>query len=205
MEKTKAQIRKEHPVFSGVIKYFPDAIMMLANVSWRGNEQHHPGTPLHWDRTKRKLLGAHSLYYRKKLRMKRQNKKRIKKKIGFSFEQDSGIFDYYFQVYIGMPTGRIVKDLKKYKNTESLVEAVSGINFEDINGCVIEGDDSKRILVMPRYKYSWRFLDSLAHEVHHMTFLIAKQKGFLNEIEATAYLFEYLFRSIRRRLDKKDK
>jgi len=52
MEKTTAQIRKEHPVFSGVLKYFPDAIMEISNVSFVGNEQHHAGEPLHWDKSK---------------------------------------------------------------------------------------------------------------------------------------------------------
>ncbi len=47
-----ADERKQHPVASGVIDYFPDAIMAVANCSWAGNEQHHPGTPLHWDRAK---------------------------------------------------------------------------------------------------------------------------------------------------------
>ena len=44
--------RKEMPVFSGVLKYFPDAIREVAKTSWRGNQQHHPNKPLHWDRTK---------------------------------------------------------------------------------------------------------------------------------------------------------
>lgn len=47
-----AKERKEHPVFSGVLMYFPDAILEVAKTSWAGNEQHHPGTPLHWDRSK---------------------------------------------------------------------------------------------------------------------------------------------------------
>ena len=44
--------RKITPVFSGVLKYFPDAIREVAKVSWIGNEQHHPHKPLHWDRSK---------------------------------------------------------------------------------------------------------------------------------------------------------
>jgi hypothetical protein len=32
--------------------YFPDAIAAVANLSWAGNEQHNPGMPLHWDRSK---------------------------------------------------------------------------------------------------------------------------------------------------------
>jgi len=44
--------RKKYPVASGVLDYFPDAIVALSNVSWRGNEQHNPGQPLHWARGK---------------------------------------------------------------------------------------------------------------------------------------------------------
>jgi len=44
--------RKEMPVFSGVLKYFPDAIREVAKTSWIGNQQHHPNKPLHWDRSK---------------------------------------------------------------------------------------------------------------------------------------------------------
>jgi len=44
--------RKNKPVYSGVLKYFPDAIMEVARTSWAGNQQHHPDKPLHWDRTK---------------------------------------------------------------------------------------------------------------------------------------------------------
>lgn len=44
--------RKERPVFTGVIKYFPKALMEIARVSLAGNKQHHPDKPLHWDREK---------------------------------------------------------------------------------------------------------------------------------------------------------
>ena len=37
-----AKDRKERPVFTGVLKYFPDAIMEIARVSLQGNKQHHP-------------------------------------------------------------------------------------------------------------------------------------------------------------------
>ena len=42
--------RKTKPVYSGVLKYFPDAVMEVARCSWAGNQQHHPDKPLHWDR-----------------------------------------------------------------------------------------------------------------------------------------------------------
>jgi len=51
-EPDKHASRKATPVTSGVLDYFPDAIKAIAQCSLVGNEQHNPGTPLHWDRTK---------------------------------------------------------------------------------------------------------------------------------------------------------
>ena len=47
-----AKDRKSTPVFSGVLNYFPDAINAIAKCSQAGNDQHNPGKPLHWDRSK---------------------------------------------------------------------------------------------------------------------------------------------------------
>lgn len=44
--------RKQYPIASGVLDYFPDAIAAISNISYRGNQQHNPGKPLHWDRSK---------------------------------------------------------------------------------------------------------------------------------------------------------
>ena len=49
---TDAKARKAVPIFSGVLRYFPDAIAAVAACSQAGNDQHHPGEPLHWDRSK---------------------------------------------------------------------------------------------------------------------------------------------------------
>ena len=49
---TDPKERKKIPIYSGVLKYFPDAIAAVAAVSFAGNEQHNPGEPLHWARHK---------------------------------------------------------------------------------------------------------------------------------------------------------
>lgn len=49
---TDAAARKAIPIYSGFIKYFPDAIAAVAELSRKGNDQHNPGKPLHWDRSK---------------------------------------------------------------------------------------------------------------------------------------------------------
>ena len=50
----KADERKATPVFSGVLKYFPNALKEVAKCSKSGNDQHHPDKPLHWDMDKSK-------------------------------------------------------------------------------------------------------------------------------------------------------
>lgn len=49
---TDAKSRKEVPIYSGCIRYFPDALAEVARLSKVGNDQHNPGQPLHWDRSK---------------------------------------------------------------------------------------------------------------------------------------------------------
>lgn len=47
-----SQDRKDRPIFSGVLKYFPDALLEVAELSRIANEKHNPGQPLHWSKGK---------------------------------------------------------------------------------------------------------------------------------------------------------
>jgi hypothetical protein len=47
-----AGARKAIPLYSGFLKYFPNAIAAVAELSQIGNDQHHPDTSLHWDKNK---------------------------------------------------------------------------------------------------------------------------------------------------------
>lgn len=51
-EHMSPQQRKAIPLFSGCLAYFPDALLAVAELSRVGNDQHNPGQPLHWDRSK---------------------------------------------------------------------------------------------------------------------------------------------------------
>jgi hypothetical protein len=48
----EARRRKGIPLYSGGLSYFPLAFEALAELSRIGNDQHNPGSPLHWDRSK---------------------------------------------------------------------------------------------------------------------------------------------------------
>src|SRR5690606_41048131 len=49
---TDPAARKAVPLATGVLDYFPDALIAVAECSRAGNDQHNPGKPLHWDRSK---------------------------------------------------------------------------------------------------------------------------------------------------------
>ena len=48
----EAKARKDLPIFSGFVMYFPDIFPEVAKVSKLGNDKHNPGQPLHWAREK---------------------------------------------------------------------------------------------------------------------------------------------------------
>ena len=50
----KAAKRKATPVYSGFIKYFPNAIKEVAECSMKANRQHNGDEPLHWAMEKSK-------------------------------------------------------------------------------------------------------------------------------------------------------
>lgn len=49
---TDAKERKSLPLVTGVLDYFPDALLEVSRVSEVGNRQHNPGEPLHWAKEK---------------------------------------------------------------------------------------------------------------------------------------------------------
>ena len=51
-EPTKAEDRKATPVYSGVLKYFPNALKEVSKCSLAGQKQHNHGNELYWDKNK---------------------------------------------------------------------------------------------------------------------------------------------------------
>lgn len=49
---TDSTKRKDVPIVTGVLDYFPDALADVARLSKIGNDKHNPGQPLHWSRGK---------------------------------------------------------------------------------------------------------------------------------------------------------
>lgn len=51
-EPNKAADRKATPVYSGVLKYFPNALKEVSKCSLAGQKQHNQGDELYWDKSK---------------------------------------------------------------------------------------------------------------------------------------------------------
>jgi len=49
---TDSQVRKQFPLTTGLLDYFPDACSAVAEVSYLGNQKHNPGQPMHHARGK---------------------------------------------------------------------------------------------------------------------------------------------------------
>jgi hypothetical protein len=49
---TDPKERKDIPIASGCLDYFPNALAEVAKISKKGNDQHNPGEPIHWARGK---------------------------------------------------------------------------------------------------------------------------------------------------------
>ena len=64
----------------------------------------------------------------------------------------------------------------------------------------LEGGGSGAVLMLRPYADAWNYWEILIHELCHVVNRLGKQKGFLEEMEAQAYLQEHLFHSIRRKL-----
>lgn len=47
-----SKTRKGQPVFSGVMMYFPDALLAISEHSLAANAKHNPGEPMRWAKEK---------------------------------------------------------------------------------------------------------------------------------------------------------
>lgn len=100
------------------------------------------------------------------------------------------------------------KQIEKVTSTEKVLKWVkdNGQIFADVlNGkteAMSVNHDKFLILILKPYKNKWIFWDTLVHELNHIVFWLSEMKMLEKEMEAQAYLQEYLFREIRRKFLK---
>jgi len=104
-----------------------------------------------------------------------------------------------------------VKWLKKQKVRKNLIDWIKTDKemFEILekNEAVFYWNEKVKgnMILLKNYEDRWEFWEALTHEIHHLVFKMSKEKMMSEEMEAQAYLFEFLFHSIRRKLQKIDK
>lgn len=133
------------------------------------------------------------------------NKMRTKKKN--IFIQDCGIFQNEILIITGSTEEEMIDFIKKEKiNKTAIVWIKENVNFEDIrNGTNVGGlyyceSSGFMVMVTGEYEDTWDYWETILHEVVHVVQNIRKVKGINGEDESEAYLTEYLFRNIRRKL-----
>jgi hypothetical protein len=61
-------------------------------------------------------------------------------------------------------------------------------------------DSGDTMIILGEPTDDWEYWEVLMHEIHHIVFYLTESKNLDGEMEAQAYLQEYLFRVIRRKL-----
>jgi hypothetical protein len=127
----------------------------------------------------------------------------MKKK--YLFIQDTGHFDGSFVVTHGYDKEEVLKFIKKTYAKEYMGKAkeLLDLHFEDnehFQAFVIHCDDKPYFLKIVNSEDTWDFWETLIHEVTHVVDFTMRRHGCESELENRAYLTQYLFRNIRRKI-----
>lgn len=126
-----------------------------------------------------------------------------------TFVQDYGTYSNEILVIVGEQNKKeLFKYLKKIKAIkefskwvlENLDEWNKSIKDKNKGQFCYDDGVNGTVLMLRSTHDSWEYWEILMHECHHIVQHLAKRKGMFEEVEAQAYLQEFLFRSIRRKL-----
>ena len=128
------------------------------------------------------------------------------------FIQDTGPYRHEILISIGATREEILAYAKKELTKESYKMARDCVNKTDCLEKIANGDNYGFAVLNGRYIYlfmkpyedEWGFWENLLHELHHVVGFITELKRLEGEMEAQAYLQEYLFKEIRRKIQGLD-
>ena len=135
-------------------------------------------------------------------------RKKFKKPI--IFIQDTGTYLNELIFCAGGTKNDVIKYLKARRdvktNTSEWIEKVKAWEMLAEKKAVTYSDDSGRAIITTRfYEDTWDYWETIMHELHHYVRSFSQWKLMEEEDEALAYLQEYLFHAIRRKLQGIDK
>lgn len=143
--------------------------------------------------------------------MKKKNRRKIKKEKKRPQKQYwlQSTHQYRKDVFVcaGLSAAEMVRAIKKYKPKkyvlDFLAEHEEGWHEIIEKGCAfvsMEGTHGCLFIRLREYEDTWEFWGTLIHELSHLLDMISEQMAWEKETEARAYLQEYLFQTIRRKL-----
>ncbi len=104
--------------------------------------------------------------------------------VGSTFADVKKVLGKKDPIYDYLEKSPLFDDVKSGKNT----------------GIAIHGPNSEMVLILPEYKDNWAYWENLIHELSHIVDYVQVDCLLTNEVEATAYLHEWLFRRIRQKI-----
>jgi hypothetical protein len=132
------------------------------------------------------------------------------KKLKYTFTQFCETFEIEIVCFIGLDYEDILKEVNKKLYNNEFKECIKKDGTlekyieKDLGFFTHYKDKGFMTLWMKEYKDEWDFYEILLHELHHGVHIISESRGFMDEMEAKAYLFQYLFREIRRKIQNKE-
>jgi hypothetical protein len=110
-------------------------------------------------------------------------------------------------VSTGLSAKEMVRKVKTYKPKKYVIDFLEEREKEwhEIieKGCAfvaMEGSHGCFFIRLREYEDTWEFWGTLVHELSHLLDMISEHQAWEKESEARAYLHEYLFQQIRRKL-----
>ena len=141
-----------------------------------------------------------------------QQTKRVKKK-GIIFSQDIPPYRHEMLVCVGATQKEAIRWIKRFgvksvksdyvgwleKNEKLFTEISEG---NQLGYAVANLEKHYLVLILRKFEDNWSYWECLIHELSHILDWICDWKMLNGETEARAYLHEWLFREIRRELQK---
>lgn len=123
------------------------------------------------------------------------------------FVQSTGQWKNDVFVCTGFDAKEILRAAKRINSQEYIIKWIEN-KSEDWNSFIESNcafatkhpDRGTIILRLRTYEDTWDFWETLIHEISHAVDMMAEHRGFSNEGEAKAYLAEFVFHEIRRKL-----
>lgn len=135
-------------------------------------------------------------------------KKRSRRPKKLVFIQDWGSYSNETVVAVGATHKDVMDFVAKLRLEKGIIkwlEDLKDITEKIEDKAYTVSRDGRTLLWMPAYEDCWEYWETLIHEINHLIdFVLVERKRMSPETEAKSYQFEYLFRSIRRKLQGTD-